>query len=96
MNMKSWLLVGKIRGFPGDSEIQNPAASAGDTGDMVSATRGQEDLLEEGMATHSNILAWKFVDKGASQPTVHGVVELDTTERLSTRSGEINTVWEHT
>ena len=37
MNMKSWLLVGKIRGFPGDSEIQNPAASAGDTGDMVSA-----------------------------------------------------------
>ena len=48
-------------------------------------TRGQENLLEEGVATHSNILAWKFVDKGASQPTVHGVVELDTTEHTLRR-----------
>ena len=74
--------------------IQLPVQETQET--WFQPTRGQEDLLEEGMATHSNILAWKFVDKGASQPTVHGVVELDTTERLSTRSGEINTVWEHT
>ena len=33
------------------------------------------------MATHSSILAWRIsVDRGAWQPTVHGVAELDMTE----------------
>ena len=37
------------------------------------------------MATHSRILAWRSpVDGGASWATVHGVTELDMTERLST------------
>ena len=32
-----------------------------------------EDPLEEGMATHSVILAWRIpIDKGAWQATVHG------------------------
>ena len=32
-----------------------------------------EDALEEGMATHSVILAWRIpIDKGAWQATVHG------------------------
>ena len=39
--------------------IKNLAASAGATGD-VGSTRSQEDLLEEEMATHSSILAWKI------------------------------------
>ena len=44
-----------------------------------------EDPLEEGMATHSSILAWRIpMDRGAWQATVHGVTELDTTEQLST------------
>ena len=31
-----------------------------------------EDLLEEGMATHSNILAWRIpMDRGAWQAPVH-------------------------
>ena len=35
-----------------------------------------EDPLEEGMATHSNILAWRIpVDRGAWQATVHGVAK---------------------
>ena len=35
-----------------------------------------EDPLEEGMATHSDILAWRIpVDRGAWQATVHGVAE---------------------
>ena len=48
---------------------------------------GWEDSLEEGMATHSNILAWRIpVDRGAWWTTVHRVSESDTTEQLSTQS----------
>ena len=43
---------------------------------------GQEDPLEKEMATHSSTLAWKIIWMEA----VHGVAELDTTERLSTFS----------
>ena len=44
---------------------------------------GWKDPLEEEMATHSSILAWKNpMDKGAWQTTVHEVAELDTTEQL--------------
>ena len=46
---------------------------------------GWEDPLEEGMATHSGILAWGIpMDRGSWRATVHGVTELDMTERLST------------
>ena len=39
---------------------------------------GWEDSLEEGMATHSSILAWRIPeDRGAWQSTVHGVAESD-------------------
>jgi len=35
---------------------------------------GWEDPLEEGMATHSSILAWRIpMDRGAWQAIVHGV-----------------------
>ena len=37
---------------------------------------GWEDPLEKEMATHSSILAWRIL-------YIHGVTELDTTERLS-------------
>ena len=37
---------------------------------------GWEDSLEEGMATHSSILAWKIPrDRGAWLAAVHGVVK---------------------
>ena len=37
---------------------------------------GQEDPLEEGMATHSSILAWSIpVDRGAWWATVHRVAK---------------------
>ena len=37
---------------------------------------GQEDPLEEEMATHSSVLAWRFpMDRGAWQATVHGVAK---------------------
>ena len=43
---------------------------------------GQEDPLDEGMATHSSILAWRIpMDRGAGQATVHTVAKGQT--RLS-------------
>ena len=37
---------------------------------------GWKDPLEEGMATHSSILAWRIpMDRGAWQATVHGVAK---------------------
>ena len=37
---------------------------------------GWEDPLEEGMATHFRILAWRIpMDRGAWWATVHGVAE---------------------
>ena len=40
---------------------------------------GWEDLLNEGKATHSSILAWRIpMDRGAWQATVHGVTESQT------------------
>ena len=36
--------------------VKNPPANLGGTG----STPGLEDLLEEGMASHSSILAWEI------------------------------------
>ena len=37
---------------------------------------GREDPLEEGMATHSSILAWRIpMGRGAWQATAHGVAK---------------------
>ena len=50
-----------------------------DTQDMWGPSLGREDPLEEGMATHSSILAWRIpMDRG------WGCKELDRTEQLST------------
>ena len=49
---------------------------------MRGRSLGQEDPLEEGMATHSSILAWRLsMDRGACQATVHRVAKSQT--RLS-------------
>ena len=39
---------------------------------------GQEDRLEEGMPTHSSILVWNPMDRGAWQATVHRVIKSQT------------------
>ena len=38
--------------------VKNPPANAGNLRDSVGAL-GQEDPLEEGMAPHSSLLAWR-------------------------------------
>ena len=40
--------------------LENLPANSGDERDMVVRSLGQEDPLEEGMATDSSILAWKI------------------------------------
>ena len=43
-------------GFPGAHMVKNPPAVQ----ETWVLSLGQEDPLEEGMATHSSILAWKI------------------------------------
>ena len=45
-----------------------------ETEDLQVRSLDWEDPLEEGMATHSSILAWRIpMDRGAWQATVHGL-----------------------
>ena len=46
-------------GFPDGSVVKNPPANARDTRVRVRPL-GRNNPLEEGMATHSNMLAWKI------------------------------------
>ena len=64
--------------------VKKPPASAGDIRNL-SSILGREDLLEEGMATHSSVLAWRIpMDRRAWQATVHGVAQSQTRlKRLS-------------
>ena len=70
------------KGFPGDSDGKESACNAGDL--------GWEDPLEEGMAIHSSVLAWRIpMDKGAWQATVHGVTKSQAWQSLSTRTHRV-------
>ena len=61
--------------------VNNLSVNAGDIREAGSIL-GQEDPLEEGMATHSSILAWRIpMDRGACWATVHLVAKSRT--RLS-------------
>ena len=65
-------------GFPSGSVGKESACSAGD----LVQSLAWEDALEEGMTTHSNILAWRIpMDRGAWRAIVHGVTQSRT--RLS-------------
>ena len=51
-------------GFPGGSDGKQSTSNVGDWVQPL----GWEDPLEEGMATHSSILAWRILmDRGAWQ-----------------------------
>ena len=55
--------------------VKNLLASVGDTSNPVGSL-DQEDLLEEGVATHSSILAWRIpMDRGVWQASVHMVAK---------------------
>ena len=60
--------------------VKNPSAMR----DTWVQSLGWEDPLEEGMATHCSILAWRIpMDRGTWWATVDGIAESDTTEQLS-------------
>ena len=50
------MYVYTYKGFPGGSVVEGLSANAWDAGEIP----GWEDPLEEEMATHSSILAWKI------------------------------------
>ena len=64
--------------FPGGSAGKESAFNAGD----LVRSLVWEDTLEEGMATHSSVLAWRIPkNSGAWWATVHGIAKSQT--RLS-------------
>ena len=55
--------------------VKNTSDNAGDFRD-VGLIPGSEGPLEEGIATHSSIFAWRIpMDRGAWQATAHKVTE---------------------
>ena len=57
MAQKHTLLL--AQGFPGGLAIKNPPAMQ-ETQETRVRSLGWEDSLEEGMATHSSVLAWEI------------------------------------
>ena len=67
-----------LLGFPGGASGKGPPAVAGDE-EMQVFSLGQEDPLEEGMAAHSSILAWRIpMDRRAWRATVHKIAKSQT------------------
>ena len=58
--------------FPGGSAIKNPPAMQ-ELQETQIQSLSQEAPLEEGMATHSSILAWRILYRVAWWATVHAV-----------------------
>ena len=59
--------------------IKNPSAMQ----EIWVPSLGWEDLLEEGVATHSRILAWRIpMDTGAWQATALGVAKSRTRQHM--------------
>ena len=55
----SLVLLRHQLGFPGGTSGKEPVCQCR-KGETQAKSLGQEDPLEEGMATHSNILAWRI------------------------------------
>ena len=57
-------LVGRFPWWPSSKEFTGNAGAAGNVGSLP----GREDPLEEGMATHSSVPAWRIpLDRGTWQ-----------------------------
>ena len=76
-----------LQGFPSGSMVKN-LPEMQEIHETWVRSLGGEDPLEEGMATHSGILAWRTpMDKEAWWATVHRVAKNQTRlKRLSTQA----------
>ena len=78
--VSSWTHISNLllyQGFPGGSDGKESSCSV----ETWVGSLDLEDPLEEGMATHSRILAWRIsMGRGAWWATVHGVAESGMTE----------------
>ena len=88
--MVNWFLIRIPRqlGFPGGTSGKEPVASAGDIRDWI-ALLGGEDPLEESMATHSSITAWRIPrieEPGGLQPMGSGRVTHNWSDSVHTRT----------
>ena len=74
-------LVFMIKGFPISSEVKNQPAVQ-ELQEMQVQSPGQEDPLEEGMATHSSILACRipWTEEPGRLYSPRGCKKSDTTE----------------
>ena len=63
-------------GFPGSLAVKNLPAMK----ETQIRFLGREDLLEEGIVTHSGILAWRFPWTEQPEATIHRVTESNLTE----------------
>ena len=80
-------------GFPGGTVFKKyPPANAGDTGHSVRSP-GQEDPLEEEMATYSCIsFLGNCMDRGASWATVHGFTRKKINKKNKRVGGEARNI----
>ena len=77
-------------GFSGGSVVKNLLAVQ-ESQEMQFQSLGWEDPLEEGMATHSSILAWRIPwteEPGRLHP--RGRIESDTTEVMQQQQQQLN------
>ena len=75
-------------GFPGGAIGKEPSCQCG-RHEMWVRSPGQEDRLEEGMATHFNILAWSIPWTG-EPGGLWGCKESDTTEATEHEHVHVN------
>ena len=70
------LVVFDLLGFDGASHVAQTVKKPPAMRETWVRSLGWEDPLEEGVATHSSILAWRIpMGRGAWQAAVHGVAK---------------------
>ena len=79
-----WHILSLLKDFPGSSEVKNLPANAGDA--------PGSGILEEELATHSSVLAWRIPGMGGAwwAAVYRGRTESDRTEALKRLSSSGN------
>ena len=76
LGKREWASVVRVHGLGWASLIAQLGKNLSPMQETWVRFLGWEDPLEEGMATHSSILAWRIpIDRGAWWAAVHGVAE---------------------